>query len=184
MSPGRLIAVVGPSGVGKDSLIVAIVAACPGLCRARRVITRQPDAGGEDFEAIREAEFARRRAAGDFVLWWAAHGLHYGIPAATRQVLAGGRDVIANLSRGVLADAQMAFPRLHVLSLTAPPEVLAQRLGARGREDAAGRARRLSRSAPPMPPGLAVTEIDNGGALSDSVAAAIAALYPDADAAR
>ena len=121
MTPGRLIAVVGPSGVGKDSLIDALVAARPRLYRVRRVITRAPDAGGEPFDAVSPEEFARRRAAGAFVLSWQAHGLHYAVPAATLEVLKAGDDALANLSRAVLAEAQTVFPRLHVLAVTAAP---------------------------------------------------------------
>jgi len=179
MTAGRLIAVVGPSGVGKDSLIAAMVDARPQLHRVRRVITRRPEAGGEPFEAVGEAEFARRRAAGAFALWWTAHGLHYAIPATTWAVLAQGRDALANLSRGALEDARLAFPRLHVLSVSAPAEVLARRLSGRGREHAADIARRLARDTPPLPDGLTVTRIDNGGRLADSVAAALGALYPE-----
>ncbi len=177
MGPGRLIAVVGPSGVGKDSVIDALVARVPGLCRVRRVVTRPEGAGGEDVERVTPAEFAARRAAGGFALCWQAHGLSYGIPSSLHDTLAAG-DAVANLSRAVLADAQAAFPGLAVLSLSAERQVLARRLAGRGREDGAGIAARLARRAA-LPPGLAVTEIDNSGTLDGAVAAALAALYPD-----
>ena len=182
MSRGRLIAVVGPSGVGKDSLIDGLCAACPALLRVRRVITRAADAGGEDFEAVRPADFARRRAAGQFALCWHAHGLSYAIPATVHGALAAGRDAVANLSRGALAEAGAVFPALHVLSVTAPPDVLAARLAGRGRETPQDVARRLTRTVPPVPAGAAITVIDNGGALADAVAAALAALYPESGA--
>lgn len=179
MNEGRLIAVVGPSGVGKDSLMDSICAARPALQRVRRVITRSPDAGGEDFESVTPDEFARRSAAGQFALCWQAHGLHYAIPVDALRGPARGQDAVANLSRRVLAEAQALFPRLHVLSVTAPPEVLANRLTARGREPGDETAQRLSRAAPPLPRGVAVTEIDNGGPLAAAAAAALAALYPE-----
>ncbi|HMB13658.1 MAG TPA: phosphonate metabolism protein/1,5-bisphosphokinase (PRPP-forming) PhnN, partial [Roseovarius sp.] len=50
MTKGRLIAVVGPSGVGKDTLMRAMVAERPNLRRVRRVITRRADDGGEGHE--------------------------------------------------------------------------------------------------------------------------------------
>jgi len=175
---GRFIAVVGPSGAGKDSVMEAMVADRPGLYRVRRVITRPSDAGGEAFEGVTEAEFAARVARGDFALHWSAHGLQYGIPAEVCAVLEVGKDALANLSRGVLKQASAAFGRLHVLSITAQPDVLASRLAGRGRESGAGIARRLARVAPAMPSGLTVTEIDNSGALDDAVAVALSALYP------
>lgn len=179
MKAGRLIAVVGPSGAGKDSLMEALQARRPDLHRVRRVITRHEAAGGEDFEGVSPALFAARAAGGDFALHWQAHGLSYGVPAAVVEVLATGRDALVNLSRGVLGRAQAKFPTLHVLQVTARPEVLAERLSGRGRESAAEIARRLSRPAPPVPEGLTVTEIDNSGALGDAVDAALAALYPE-----
>lgn len=178
VTPGRFIAVVGPSGVGKDSVMEALVAARPDLVRVRRVITRASSAGGEDFDGISPALFAARAAGGDFALHWQAHGLFYGIPKDVHQVLARGQDVLANLSRGMLGQAQRAFPTLQVLHITARPEVLADRLAARGREGRGDIARRLARSAPPFPEGLPVREIDNSGRLDRAVAAALAALYP------
>lgn len=178
MSMGRFIAVVGPSGVGKDSIMEGICVARPDLYRVRRVITRPEDAGGEAHDGISPALFAARAAGGDFALHWQAHGLSYGIPRNVHDVLAAGHDVLANLSRGVLSKANIAFERVHVLSITATPEVLAYRLNARGRETTDEIARRLSRPAPGFPEGLTVSEIDNSDTLDHSVAAALAALYP------
>ncbi len=172
----RVIGVVGPSGVGKDTLMAALADCEPRLALIRRVITRPATAGGEDFEGVTEAEFAARCAAGEFVLDWAAHGLCYGIPAA----LPVGRDGLVNLSRSVLRQAAQVFgPGFTVLALQAAPEVLAARLLARGREDAATIAARLARRVDPLPEGLDVVTLDNSGPLALTVAAARAALYPN-----
>lgn len=178
MTAGRFIAVVGPSGVGKDSVMDALLAAHPDLVQARRVITRPPAPGSEDFDSVSLADFQTRAAAGAFVLHWGAHGLRYGIPAQVHGRVAAGQDVLANLSRGALVRADAAFDRLHVLHITARADVLARRLAARGRETAAEVAGRLARVAA-LHDGLTVTEIDNSGALAAAVAAASAALYPE-----
>jgi ribose 1,5-bisphosphokinase len=175
---GRFIAVVGPSGAGKDSLMQALSRRRPEILCVRRVITRHPDAGGEDFEAVSPAIFAARAAAGDFALHWQAHGLSYAIPASVAQALQTGRDVLANLSRAVLPEADRVFDDLRVLHVTARPEVLANRLKGRGRETPAEVARRLARPAPALPHGLDVIQIDNSEALDRAVDAACAALYP------
>ncbi|MDJ1008862.1 MAG: phosphonate metabolism protein/1,5-bisphosphokinase (PRPP-forming) PhnN [Paracoccaceae bacterium] len=175
---GRLVAVVGPSGVGKDSLIAGLAAARPGLEPVRRTITRPAALGGEPFEGIGEAEFDARRAAGAFCLHWRAHGLAYGIPTAALGAVEAGAERLVNLSRGVLAEADRVFPALLVIHLTASPEVLAARLAGRGRETAGDIAARLARTAAPLPAGLDIHEVCNDGALDETVAAALAALQP------
>ncbi len=77
-----IFAIFGPLGAGTDTLIAGVMAARPDRRLARRVITRPSDAGGEDFEGVTEAEFATRKAAGEFAVGWQAHGLHYGFPRA------------------------------------------------------------------------------------------------------
>lgn len=176
--PGRLIAVVGPSGVGKDSVIRGLAKARPGLVAARRVITRNPLLGGEDFEAVSDQEFAQRSAAGAFCLEWQAHGLRYGIPTATLDEVEAGRDVLVNLSRSVLLDARAACPGLRVIALTAAPETLARRLAGRGREGAEEIRLRLARAAP-LPPGLPVLSMSNDGPLTEVVRQTMAHLYPE-----
>lgn len=173
---GRLIGVVGPSGVGKDTVMEAAAAAWPGLHLVRRVITRPTDAGGEAFDGVSEAEFADRVTAGDFLLHWQAHGLRYGIPKEVGTVLASGRPAMVNLSRAVLREAQAVVPGMAVLSLTARPEVLATRLAGRGRESAEEIARRLARASYALPDGLArVVTLDNSGALEDTILAVLSA---------
>ncbi|MCE0506438.1 phosphonate metabolism protein/1,5-bisphosphokinase (PRPP-forming) PhnN [Roseivivax sp. GX 12232] len=175
-APGRLIAVVGPSGVGKDSVMAGLAAADPRFRLVRRVITREAGLGGEDFEPVSEATFAARQAAGAFCLSWHAHGLSYGIPAATRAEVAAGETRLANLSRLVLPEAATCFPGLEVLHITARPETLARRLAGRGRESLEEIAARQARAALPLPKGLPVTEIANDGPLTQTVARALSAL--------
>ena len=87
---------------------------------------------------------------------------------------------MVNLSRAVLREAQALYPDLQVISLTAPPEVLAARLAGRGREAAEEQARRLSRGSLPLPEGLShVHEVDNSGAIEETIAAVRAALQPE-----
>jgi phosphonate metabolism protein PhnN/1,5-bisphosphokinase (PRPP-forming) len=172
-----LVGVVGPSGAGKDTLMDGARAALAGDTRvifARRVITRPAAAGGEDHQPATAAEFARRREKGDFALWWDAHGLSYGIPVSILAQAGQGRVVVANLSRGVLAEAAARFPLL-VLEITAPPELRAARLAARGRESVEDVARRLSREAP-LPQGLDIRRVVNDGSPDQGIAAVVQVL--------
>jgi ribose 1,5-bisphosphokinase len=177
--PGRIFAVVGPSGAGKDTLIGAARAARPDLHIVRRVITRPEEAGGEPYEGVSEEEFARRKAAGGFVLDWQAHGLHYGIPVSVERAMSEGRDVIFNGSRAMLGDAWEAFPGLTVIHVTASVPVLAERLAARGRETRDEIAQRLTRASYEVPYGIGVRVVENDGPLDRAVTAFLGALQPD-----
>ena len=142
-----LVLIACPSGAGKDTLLNGARAALAGarFRFARRTITRAALADGlEDHDVVTEQAFAALQAAGAFALSWRAHGLHYGIPADIAVDLAEGRVVVANVSRTVVAEAAARFPS-QVIEITAPADLLARRLSARGREDAAGVARRLAR---------------------------------------
>lgn len=165
---GTLIAVVGPSGVGKDSLMDIArrhFAGRPDLRFVRRTITRQEGSTGEDHQAVTTDLFDQLAQSGAFAVHWKAHGLGYGIPADVHDDLAAGHVVIANGSRSALEAFHAAFPNLLVVNVTARPEILAQRLAARGRETAADIQARLRRSPEPLPPYLNVVGIDNSGVL-------------------
>ncbi|KAE9628590.1 phosphonate metabolism protein/1,5-bisphosphokinase (PRPP-forming) PhnN [Parasedimentitalea maritima] len=175
---GRFIAVVGPSGVGKDSVMRALAKNDVRLTLARRVITRPSGAGGEDFDGVSTVEFERRLAAGDFLLNWHAHGLQYGIPVSIDQSLNSEQDVLANLSRAVLPQAELLFERFEVLLLTASRSTLSTRLQKRGRESASEIAHRLDRANFTLPRGIAAHVVDNSGSLERTLAAVSAHLHP------
>ncbi len=172
---GTLVLVVGPSGAGKDTLMALARETLAGDERyvfVRREITRPAEAGGEDHQSVSREEYAARHNT--YALAWEAHGLGYGIPGAIATDLASGRVVVANVSRTVIGEAATRFAVL-VLEITASPEVLAIRLAARGREDAADRARRLARRVA-LPRGVASARVLNDGAIEDGVAAVLATL--------
>lgn len=175
---GRLIAVVGPSGVGKDSVMSGLHSALPDLHLVRRAITRAPDLGGEDYDAVSVTQFEAMVNDGAFAVHWGAHGLHYGIPVTVMDRLGKGTDCLANFSRRALSEAAGIFPRLVVLNITAKPETLAQRLAARGRETEEEIGKRLAQADTPLPAGLNVINLANDGPLSQTVARGAALLQP------
>jgi phosphonate metabolism protein PhnN/1,5-bisphosphokinase (PRPP-forming) len=180
--PGRLVLVVGPSGAGKDSLIKAAHQAlrdAPGFVFPRRLITRPSNPESEPHITLSEADFARRQAAGAFFLHWSAHGLHYGLPASIPADLAAGATVIANVSRSVIDDTRRIHPATTVIFVTAPSELLEQRLLARAREDLAAVRARLARSLA-TPAGPDVVTVMNDGPLEAAVAQFLAILKPPA----
>lgn len=182
MTRGTLHLVVGPSGAGKDTLLAAAMVARPDILFPRRTITRPAEAGGEPHVPATEAEFAAMEAAGAFALSWRAHGLAYGIPMAAADALAAGRHVAVNVSRTVIGKARDRLAPVRVLMVTASPDVLARRLAARGREDAADIAARLAKAGDGRPDWPETRLIVNDGALADGQAALLEALAPRAAA--
>ncbi|GKQ52225.1 phosphonate metabolism protein/1,5-bisphosphokinase (PRPP-forming) PhnN [Bradyrhizobium sp. Ce-3] len=148
IGPGRLILVVGPSGAGKDTLLGLAKAACADdrdVVFARRLITRQASAS-EDNEEVSADTFQRAATAGDYAMHWEAHGHRYALSRAIDDEIRAGRTVIANVSRTVIAAARRNYANAVVVSITAPPEVLAARLAARARSSDGLLAQRLART--------------------------------------
>ncbi|NDW53684.1 phosphonate metabolism protein/1,5-bisphosphokinase (PRPP-forming) PhnN [Aliiroseovarius sp. PrR006] len=173
-APGRLIAVVGPSGVGKDSVMEALATATD-FHLVRRVITRPSAAGSEQFDGCDEDAFDADLTRGRFALHWPAHDLRYGIPKTELACLDQGRNALVNLSRKVLMEAHTTFPGFIVVNLSASPKVLVQRLAARGRESADSIAKRLARQVD-LPAGLTVINVVNDGPLDETVRTTLARL--------
>jgi len=174
--PGRLIYVMGPSGVGKDSLIDAARGPLRdfGCEVVRRVITRSAESVGEDAQGVSSAEFEQLAEQGAFALFWRANGLGYGIPVQIDQWLADGRHVLINGSRGYLEQARLHYPDLIPILLTVTPEVLRQRLTRRGRENAGEIEARLKRNELFQADAIQMThgqilQLDNSGELSVTV---------------
>ena len=177
--PGAFIAVVGPSGAGKDTILglaQQVLAEESQLRFARRVITRVSQVEAEDHDCLSETEFAAAEAAGAFCLTWGAHGLRYGLPAALADDCSGGTTVIANVSRRALVPATLRFGNVHVVEITAPRELLVQRIAGRGRESAEEIEARLARSVELTVPASAhgPHRIDNSGAAEDAAASFVA----------
>jgi len=95
---GRLFYLMGPSGAGKDSLLLrARERLSAGSCLiASRYITRPPELQGENHLWLSEAEFQQRLALGTFALHWSANGYRYGIGLEIDCWLERGLDVLVN----------------------------------------------------------------------------------------
>ncbi len=169
---GTFVAVVGPSGAGKDSVIGfarEALAQRDDFVFARRVVTREADRASEDHDTMSTEAFEAMAQDGDFALWWQAHGLHYGVPIDTMQAVDAGRVVVANLSRHAVRDAAERFASVVVVQVTADPETLQARLANRGREsDPDAIASRVARDIALDPCGCRLVEIDNSGPLADA----------------
>ncbi len=166
---GTLFLVVGPSGVGKDTLIQTArpLLAPHGFAFPRRWITTPADRG-EDHIPVSCADFEEAAARGFLDMNWTAHGLRYGIPSVVRDDLSTGLHVLVNTSRSVIAHARAHFLRLRIVHVTAPMHVVQLRLSARGRESGAEIETRLQRFAQFAPDGDDVLPFSNNLPLPES----------------
>lgn len=166
IGPGRLVLVVGPSGAGKDTLLRLAQAACTDdhdIVFPRRVVTRASSAD-EDNIAVSPDEFARARDHGDFAVHWDAHGHSYALPLEINDDIRAGRAVVVNVSRTVIAALRQNYAKVVVVAITAPPDVLAQRLAARARHSDGNIADRLARSVDDASANADVTILNAGSA--------------------
>ena len=166
---GMLIAVVGPSGAGKDSLMSYArerLAADPAVLFVRRVVTRPAAVAAEDHDTLPLEAFLASEAEGRFAVTWQAHGLHYAIPASVHGHLERGGVAVVNGSRAALPAICSAFGRVTVAEITCRPDILAARLAARGREDPQRQMARLARTVPAVTPNADRVEIDNSGEIA------------------
>lgn len=136
---GRLIVISGPSGVGKDTVIQALMPLRPSLRRPPAYTTRAPRPGevdGRDYSFVDLATFDAMESRGEFLETASVHGNRYGTSRArVAELLDQGSDVLlkldvqgASLLREAGADATFVF--------LAPPSrnVLLQRLRRRETE--------------------------------------------------
>lgn len=163
---GVFVAVVGPSGAGKDTVIGYAKQRFADEARlefVRRVITRPSDAASEDHDTLADAAFAEAETDGAFAICWDAHGLRYGLPADVDWAVGNGHVAVANVSRAVIPTLRERYANLAVVEITAAPEILAERLAQRGRESRGEVLARLARSTTVTLSGPDVTSIDNSG---------------------
>jgi len=148
IGPGRLILVVGPSGAGKDTLISLAQATCGSdgdIIFARRVVTREATAHEANEQVSAEA-FGKARGEGRFAVDWEAHGHCYALPRTIDDDIRANRTVVANVSRTVVDAMRRDYANAVVVSITAPVELLGERLVARGRSSDGQISGRLARA--------------------------------------
>ncbi|MES2536444.1 MAG: phosphonate metabolism protein/1,5-bisphosphokinase (PRPP-forming) PhnN [Pseudomonadota bacterium] len=167
-APGRLFYVVGPSGVGKDSLLQWVrqrVPADAGVVFAQRTITRASHAS-ETYEATDVDTFGKYAAAGRFSMVWKANDLYYGVRRGIEANLKSGRDVIINGSREYVPQLVQSFPDAQVVWIEADTATIQERLVSRQRESGAALLRRIDRALEfAAPTGQKVVRLDNSGPL-------------------
>ena len=180
MRKGLFLAIVGPSGSGKDTIIEALCKQLPNIKRVKRYITReQQKAGGEDSYNIDFDTFGKLERYGGFAFSWSAHHLKYGLPITIFDEINAGKILIANISRSILDQLSDKFEYYEIILITASDKILAERLEKRGRESKAQIEERLARSSFTIPNGISPLIIRNETTVEDAVSKIIASIYPN-----
>lgn len=179
MRPGPLVYVMGPSGVGKDSLLrFAREALAPGekIAFAHRYITRPPEPLSENHVALSDAEFETRAAAGLFTFYWSANGFRYGIGCEITAWQQAGFVAVVSGSRGHFIRLDPRPPEVVPVLVVAEPDALRRRLLARGRESSTAVTARLARAQAYVVDAPNLVTIDNSGPLEEGGAKLLALL--------
>jgi guanylate kinase len=136
---GHLIVVSGPSGVGKSSILNAVLARTDSVFSISGT-TRSPRPGevdGREYHFLTRGDFEERIAAGD-VLEWAQYGgnLYGTLRAEVLPVLATGSNILLDIENEGGKQIRASFPDA-VLIFIRPPtiEELERRLTNRGDTD-------------------------------------------------
>ena len=166
-----MIVVVGPSGVGKDSLIAYArkrLAESERIVFAHRYITRPSTSGGENHIELNAGEFAQRGRLGLFAMTWDSHGYRYGVGIEIDGWLAKGLRVVVNGSRDYVSAVRERYPDIAIVWVSADPANVEARLRDRGRESRAEVEARLKRNSRlGVHPPAGVLTIDNDGTLEE-----------------
>ncbi len=137
--------VTGPSGVGKGTLIRALLERCPGLVLSISATTRAPRPGevdGRDYHFLSEEEFLERLEREQFLEHAEYAGRRYG---TLRSELQRGADgVVLEIELQGARQVRDALPEaLRVFIAPPSPESLRDRLEARGLDSPEQIERRL-----------------------------------------
>ncbi len=168
---GRLVLVVGPSGVGKDSVLRYAMAHFAGDARfvfPKRCVTRAVDVAAEDHDSLDGQAFDELAGHGAFALMWEAHGHKYGVRSDINTELELGRTVAVNVSRTIIAGVADRYQNAVVIEITADPSVREARLAARGREAADDIRQRTRREVATPVHSLPLHVVRNDGKISDA----------------
>ena len=176
---GSLVLVVGPSGVGKKTIIEGARHALGNDNRfvfVQRVVARPAGIDADEYDGLTPEDFAAAELGERFCLCWDAHNRRYGLPISVDTDLTLGKVVVASVARHAVGEACAKYPASAVVLITAEISLRAERLLKRGRENGDQITARLARESAPVPMGISPVIIDNSGSAAIGVTAFVMAL--------
>ena len=144
-----LMAVSGPSGVGKGTMVKTLLERRADVVESVSCTTRAPREGeihGKHYFFLSREEFERRIQEDDFLEYDEHFGNYYGTPKSFVREMLKTKSVIMEIDVVGALNAKKAFPEC-VLVMVVPPSVeeLKRRLSGRGSETEAEIENRLAR---------------------------------------
>ena len=146
---GSLYIITAASGVGKTTLVRALLAQDDGIELSVSYTTRKPRPGerdGEDYHFVDDAQFLRMLGDGEFLESAAVHGARYGTSRSrVEEVLRRGKDLILEIDWQGAAQIRSLYPQAVSIFIMPPSmEALVERLNKRNQDSAEVIARRLA----------------------------------------
>ncbi|MFT4089054.1 MAG: guanylate kinase [Gordonia sp. (in: high G+C Gram-positive bacteria)] len=149
-SRGRLVVLVGPSAVGKSTVVRRLRELVPELQFSVSATTRDPRPGevdGRDYRFVSRADFDAMIERGELLEWADIHGglQRSGTPAApVEEAMAAGAPVLLEVDLAGFRQVRDVLPEAVTVFLAPPSwDELVQRLTGRGTESPEVVARRL-----------------------------------------
>ena len=131
-----LLAISGPSGVGKGTMVKTLIARREDVVESVSCTTRAPREGeihGKHYFFLSKEEFERRIQEGDFLEYDEHFGNYYGTPRKEAEaVLASGKNLILEIEVDGAGQVRKKFPEA-VLIMLLPPDFATQESRLRGR---------------------------------------------------
>ncbi|MFZ9627961.1 MAG: guanylate kinase [Ilumatobacteraceae bacterium] len=149
--------VSGPGGVGKGTIVSALVDRDPQLWLSRSWTTRaqRPGESPNAYVFADRAAFEHRIEAGGFLEWTTFLGNYYGTPVPEPD---GGRDIVLEIEVDGARQVKSLHPEA-VLIFVLPPSREEQQRRLRGRGDAEDKVdERLQKALDEEPVGLAIAD--------------------------
>lgn len=146
---GVLVVLAGPAGVGKGTVVKALVDAYPQLQVSVSATTRNPrpdEIDGVSYFFVDDVRFDEMVARGELLEWATVHGKHrYGTPRKwVEEQLIAGNNVLLEIDLDGARQVKQALPQSLSIFLAPPSwEELEQRLRERGTETEEEIQRRL-----------------------------------------